>query len=106
MKKFGCVLSVALPFTVWAQTEEPAAATLESKVTLSGVEMETVIAAPLKGIVFFDKWDEVRRELVDPVAGIQVCEVQLLKKSPRFIRELIAEFIGEPLTEDTIAKLK
>lgn len=117
MKKNRFLLSFVLPLSLFAQGEEclsfKESANVESGeslqiATMSGMEEGPEIqeGPPLVGIVFLGDWNEARRELADPVQGVQIRGVRLLQNSPRFIREISADFMGSPLNENTIAKLK
>jgi len=63
-----------------------------------------VIADSLNGILFLGSWDKVRKGA--DASGVVSQGVALLDRHPAFLRQLQAEFIGRPLTQGALWKIK
>lgn len=67
---------------------------------------DKAIIACLKGIVFFGSWDPVRKTSIEDLECVRADRVHLLQKNPDFLRALTDQYIGKPLTQKTLYKLK
>ena len=112
MKKFGQLLTFALPLILSAQSEtepsplEESSSSAPSIVTMSGVENKQEEGAPLSHFVFLGSWNDFRRDPPPVSEEVQIRDVRLLETNPSFVGELRAEFLREPLTEETLARIK
>jgi hemolysin activation/secretion protein len=88
-------LLFAMSFALFAATEAPVGA------MQSAVVMET-----LQGIVFQSSWGQVSKECEVESSRVVSKGVVLLSDHPGFLEELEEEFIGEPLTQGAIWKIK
>lgn len=73
---------------------------------LIAIDNNEIIVDCLKGILFLNNWERVRKTSVEDLECIKADHVQLLQKNPNFLRFLREEYIGKPLTQGTILDLK
>lgn len=76
-----------------------------SVLAASSFESEQVLDQ-LKGIVFLNNWDQVRKEPRVDLCGVVVDQVAFLACYPHFLEKIRQSYIGQPLTQEAIFRLK
>ena len=91
-----CAVFCASATAILAESSSTETASLQSE----------IVASPLNGILIYGSWDQVRKEPVADVNGVQSKGVSLLASHPGFLKKLQDEFVGLPLTQGALWKLK
>jgi len=100
-KAVALLLASSAPF--WAAAETVVAD--EAAALAASPFRSVVIADSLKGILIVGSWSQVKKnpECRD---GVYAEGVRLMADDPSILSRLAGEFIGRPLTQDTLGKIK
>lgn len=60
----------------------------------------------LNGILLLGSWDQVRKVPVDDIEGVIAEGVTMLQRSPEFLYKIQAQYVGKPLSQRTIWRIK
>ncbi|MBU6446725.1 MAG: hypothetical protein KGQ49_04935, partial [Verrucomicrobia bacterium] len=67
---------------------------------------DEVIVDCLQGILFLGNWEGARKYCPEDLHCVMARDVSILQKNPDFLRSVQNEYIGRPLTQQTICDLK
>jgi hemolysin activation/secretion protein len=102
MKQLAYFFVLSSPFWAFADSF-----VVDGAVLAEGSSLQSdIVANSLRGIIIHGRWTKVRKEPEADVHGVQVSGVALLSDNPGFLEQLQTEFIGRPLTQGALWKLK
>jgi hemolysin activation/secretion protein len=101
------LIACSLPFWGWAEEIAESFVVDGAKwANQSSFQSEGVVIDSLKGIVFLSNWEQAREEPGTKIYGVQTQGALLLSQNPGFLKQLEREFVGKPLTQEAVWKLR